>query len=703
MRIARRHCLVLISTALLFFSQLPAQPVDSAPSDAARYELPELEFIHPLEGPVHVSGSFGEYRRFSRYHHGLDYKTFNRNGLTVRTPLAGVVERIHVSKRGYGNALFLASPGGVRTTYAHLNDFLCPGAAGTARSDLEQLRRAVEFLTYHRGVFVKIPPWFRFQSGECIARSGESGSGAPHLHFEVQRNGRYVDPLNLRGMRIPDTSAPTMLNLYVEDARGVQRLPLRVRQNTGDHSRRKAKPNSDQPQVDQEPVAPGAGADAAAAISAAGPDAPRKIHYEVDPEARLDWKPTGRVRYLIGAYDTQAARNRNGVGVLSLSVGGRKSFQRELDVILQRDLARSSSVYHTARTVIGREYVYLLYGGAGAGQRSPTFVHAAGAAIRVVLGDATGNQAILEMAGPADIPLMSESEVAASQSAEASGALQRIPVGGTTVLRRQSAHAGMEIRFVPRSLHEDGEARLWVGQSLSGAARKNVRIPPELAERPGVSAAVDPAMAQGEPDDVQDSGAGRAARSPTFQLEGSVFTLNGRDLFYRSGARAEAWFDNVSEDAEGSVALYTYHKTVGRWLLVAYPYREENGRSYYRFPFRYEDGSLAQLRDLSPPRILQPSLWAPPTQFDETRPEIVREFMVIDRGSGFSKADTEVLIDGRPAPFAWIPDRAALQLRLPLALVPERGLMISIRAADHSGNRSAWLFDFLEAPALRTE
>ncbi|MCR9144410.1 MAG: M23 family metallopeptidase [bacterium] len=653
--------------SISFAGVLLALPLAADPARGTRNELPDLEFVHPLEGPVHISGSFGEYRKFSRYHHGLDYKTFNRNGLVVRTPLAGVVERVHVSRRGYGNGLFLLSPGGVRTTYGHLNDFLCPGAAGTKRAALEDLRRAIEFLTYHRGVFIKIPTWFRFQSGECIARSGESGSGAPHLHFEVQKNGRYIDPLFLRGMEIPDTSPPTMLSLYVEDARGVQRLPVRLRSEP---------PESDQ--TESSAVQPKFEASVEAGTET--PAEPRRVYYELDPDARLEWTPGKWVRYLVGGYDTMAARNRNGLRSMTLSVDGRETFRHELDAILRRDLARSGRVYHTARTVIGREYVYLLYPG---GPRSG-FSHRSSAPIRVSLGDASGNQAILETTLPAG-----PDAIRAADSNEGSGArvaLRPIAAGRSTVLETSGPRASLRVTFGPRSLHEDARAGLSISDRLPVAARKNVRV---LRSDRGRAEISNPAP--------KDPAASDASKAPVYQLEGPVVTLTGRDLFYRSGARAEAWFQAESSDAEGTVALYVYHETVGRWLLLAYPYREEQGRMYYRFPFRYE-GSLAQLRDLSPPRILQPSLWKPPTLYSENKSEIVREFMVIDRGSGFSRANTQVLLDGRAMPFQWIPDRAALQVRLPPAMIPDRGVMLSVRAGDHSGNFSPWQFDFLAPP-----
>ena len=670
----------MIGVLLAVVLSTGGRALNSQPGAPGQPELAAHEFIHPLEGPVYVSGSFGEYRKFSRYHHGLDYKTFNRNGLTVRTPLAGVVERVHVSETGYGNGLFLVSADQIRTTYGHLNDFICPGSTG---AQLEDLRSAIKFLTYRRGVFINIPGWFRFGAGDCIARSGESGTGAPHLHFEVQQNGRYIDPLALRGLRIPDDTAPTMLNLYVEDQGGLQRLPL-VLGETGRAESIEALPAP-------EKSGPANAADESRQkTNASAP--PVVAMYTLQAGAQLERAPGSRVRYLIGAYDTMAARNRNGVRSLRLEVGGRERFRQELGEIQYRDLAQSARVYQTARTVIGREYVYLLYDG----KNDPNQSYQPGEPVRITLADASGNQAILE----ARLPFQNSTADHAG-AVQPGVAMRTIPAGQTTQFSTTTARGGIKISFGPRSLQEDGSARLFSLNALKGPAAESVRLPAASTE-------------SNAPRATEAQGDERSTGSPVYELDGPVFRFEGRDLFYRDGAQAEAWFalpdadgtadvgagdrsKTTDEKPRGRLALYSFNETVGRWLLVAYPYREQDGRAFYRFPFRYE-GALAQLKDLSPPRILQPSLWAPPTLYNETKNEIVREYMVVDEGSGFSKEDSEVYLDGRPVPYEWIPDRAALQIRLPVGLVSARGAVISIRAADHGGNRSDWLFDFLEAP-----
>lgn len=65
---------------------------------------------------------------------------------------------------GYGNTVVVTHPGGYRTLYGHLSR-----------------------ITVRRGQHVK--------QGQIIARSGNTGnSTGPHLHFEIMRHGRHLNP-----------------------------------------------------------------------------------------------------------------------------------------------------------------------------------------------------------------------------------------------------------------------------------------------------------------------------------------------------------------------------------------------------------------------------------------------------------------------------------------------------------------------------
>jgi murein DD-endopeptidase MepM/ murein hydrolase activator NlpD len=96
-------------------------------------------------------------------HHGLDIA--NRNGTPVIAPADGRIES--VSKHaGLGRMLTINHGYGFKTRYGHLSKLLVK-----------------------RGQEIK--------RGDVIALMGASGhSTGPHLHYEVWRNGRSLDPLN---------------------------------------------------------------------------------------------------------------------------------------------------------------------------------------------------------------------------------------------------------------------------------------------------------------------------------------------------------------------------------------------------------------------------------------------------------------------------------------------------------------------------
>jgi hypothetical protein len=151
------------------------------------------------------------------------------NGLPVRAAGAGEVFRLKVEWRGYGRALYQRLDDGRILVYAHLESFALPGleeAVGRARS--------------RSGRFpgdIAIEPPLRVRRGDLLARSGESGAGLPHLHFEVRSaDNRPLDPQGQGLPRIPDARAPVFeaVWLHAESAETwvggpswSQRLPVR--------------------------------------------------------------------------------------------------------------------------------------------------------------------------------------------------------------------------------------------------------------------------------------------------------------------------------------------------------------------------------------------------------------------------------------------------------------------------------------------
>jgi hypothetical protein len=166
----------------------------------------------PLEvRPRAITGTFMEARQ-GGYHAGLDLRTEGRTGLPVRSPVEGWVSRVRTSPRGYGKALYVRTAEGQTLVLAHLSRFHAP-VQEVVRAAMRRTGSYEQDLAIEAG---RIP----VRRGEVIALSGESGTGAPHLHLEVRdAAGRPQDPQ--RWLDVPDTVAPAVraLRLVPLDAR----------------------------------------------------------------------------------------------------------------------------------------------------------------------------------------------------------------------------------------------------------------------------------------------------------------------------------------------------------------------------------------------------------------------------------------------------------------------------------------------------
>jgi murein DD-endopeptidase MepM/ murein hydrolase activator NlpD len=115
----------------------------------------------PLDGPVH--SRFGY--RWGRLHAGIDIAVLRTD--RVVAPADGLVTYAgwRATYSGYGLIVQVRHGGGIGTMYAHLS------------------RAAVK-----AGQLV--------ERGQLLGRAGCTGScTGPHLHFEVRRRGKLVDPL----------------------------------------------------------------------------------------------------------------------------------------------------------------------------------------------------------------------------------------------------------------------------------------------------------------------------------------------------------------------------------------------------------------------------------------------------------------------------------------------------------------------------
>ncbi len=100
----------------------------------------------------------------SKMHTGMDFAA--PSGTPIYATGEGRIKTVESSRRGYGNNIIIDHGFGYTTLYAHLTKFNCrPG---------QQVKR-----------------------GDIIGYVGSTGqSTAPHLHYEVLKDGKHVDPVN---------------------------------------------------------------------------------------------------------------------------------------------------------------------------------------------------------------------------------------------------------------------------------------------------------------------------------------------------------------------------------------------------------------------------------------------------------------------------------------------------------------------------
>ncbi len=137
------------------FNGMYSSKGDALASNAVRYPLNRIRVTSPYGKRLHpISGKW-------KMHQGIDYA--GSTGTPVYTVTSGTV--ISAGRNGgYGKEVKIKHPGGMITQYAHL----------------------------HR---IRVKRGQRVSRGRVIGTVGSTGySTGPHLHFGVQKNGRWVNP-----------------------------------------------------------------------------------------------------------------------------------------------------------------------------------------------------------------------------------------------------------------------------------------------------------------------------------------------------------------------------------------------------------------------------------------------------------------------------------------------------------------------------
>ena len=132
--------------------------------------LASLPAIQPISNKDlrRLSSYFGyridPYYKVRKFHEGVDFSA--PTGTDVYATGDGKVVECGRSRGGYGNVVLIDHGFGYKTLYAHLQGF--------------KVRKGQKVIR-----------------GQVIANVGSTGkSTAPHLHFEVWKNNRPVDPIN---------------------------------------------------------------------------------------------------------------------------------------------------------------------------------------------------------------------------------------------------------------------------------------------------------------------------------------------------------------------------------------------------------------------------------------------------------------------------------------------------------------------------
>jgi murein DD-endopeptidase MepM/ murein hydrolase activator NlpD len=132
--------------------------------------LSAIPAIQPVknENLKSIASGFGyrsdPFTKARKFHEGMDFSA--KTGTVVFATGDGVVVRADNTASGYGNHIVLKHGFGYETLYGHLSKY-------------------------------NVKPGARVKRGDVIGFVGSTGrSEAPHLHYEVHKNGQAVNPIN---------------------------------------------------------------------------------------------------------------------------------------------------------------------------------------------------------------------------------------------------------------------------------------------------------------------------------------------------------------------------------------------------------------------------------------------------------------------------------------------------------------------------
>ncbi len=154
----------------------------------------------PIQKKIDLSSGFGDFRA-NRFHTGIDIRTGGKVGTQLIAPVSGYIHRIRTSYNGYGKGLYLKGDDGFIYVFGHLHDF---------QPKIDSLIKAKQRADkrYFQDIKLKKDE-IRIKKGDFLGYTGQTGAGAPHLHFEKRTANNFpLNPLT-NGFSIDDKIKPT--------------------------------------------------------------------------------------------------------------------------------------------------------------------------------------------------------------------------------------------------------------------------------------------------------------------------------------------------------------------------------------------------------------------------------------------------------------------------------------------------------------
>ena len=145
------------------------------------------QYVWPIEGHTNLSAGFCDFRT-RHYHGGIDVSTDGQEGFPVRAADSGWVGRVTVGYWGYGKAVYIQLADGRMAVYGHLSE-LSEKIQKYVEDEQYKSRR------YQQNLFPNVRQ-IPISREEVIGKSGQTGAGPPHLHFEIRtKENKPLNPL----------------------------------------------------------------------------------------------------------------------------------------------------------------------------------------------------------------------------------------------------------------------------------------------------------------------------------------------------------------------------------------------------------------------------------------------------------------------------------------------------------------------------